>query len=117
MYKWDYQKKTKKEPSKSPQVLVVNTFMMLGANYQSTELCGKICSKDDLMKYVMKKKPFAYGTYCFDKIPYYCENITLKKSKDVDLHGFWDLPGTYILFINAVKKQQNLQVPKKNDKK
>eukprot|EP01080_Neovahlkampfia_damariscottae_P012790 gene12790-7062_t len=97
------EKKLKKEDWKSPQVMVLNTFMMLGASYESSKLLTKIPNMKAL-KEMIKKKTLPYRIYDFrNKLPYYCMDITKKKMNEIEIYEFWDSPiGIYTLLINGV---------------
>jgi hypothetical protein len=72
---------------KSPQVMALNTFMMLGANYENSKLVTKLAKKDDLIK-IITKKTLPYRIYNFCKrLPYYCKDITLNKMNETGLYA------------------------------
>eukprot|EP01080_Neovahlkampfia_damariscottae_P004530 gene4530-7907_t len=65
--------------------------IMLGANYENSSILKEISSQVGLIKTLKRKLP--YRIYNFEeKLPYYCQDVTMVESDKINLHKFWESP-------------------------
>jgi hypothetical protein len=83
----------------------MNTFLMIGANFERMDILDDIQTETKLCDVVKKKLPNRIYNFRNLPLPYYCKDITLEKLNTINLYKLWESSiGTYVILVNGVKK-------------